>query len=218
MIDTTKYYWNKELHTATAELANEKAATRKVQVSRWVNNSKGRQIVTYIVHTGERNDFASRQDGILFQVSEDAGRGGRIENEMDMLNAVIKYLNTPINGFWLCDESSAGETWTATEDSFANEINSGIEIWSLETEEEVDNWRKMWQWITRDDILDNERLRDNLIIDLKRHAIFDDRIIEFINEAVAAAEAAAEAWDDAVIESMAEIVDENATAAAKTDN
>jgi hypothetical protein len=131
MIDTTKYYWNKELHTATAELANEKAATRNMQVSRWVNNSKGRQIVTYIVHTGERNDFASRQEGILFQVSEDAGRGGRIENEMNMLSAVIGYLNSLPEA---TSEAAADALYEMTGDDFDN---SGVPMTAADVAEWV---------------------------------------------------------------------------------
>lgn len=93
-IDTSKFYFNRDAHTDLAETANSMAAQKNVSVSRWVNNSKGRQIVTYIVHTGARNEFASKQDGILFQVVEDAGRGGRVYDETALLNQVIAYINS----------------------------------------------------------------------------------------------------------------------------
>ncbi len=94
MIDTTKFFFNKNQHVALAESANELATSKNVSVSRWQNNSKGRQIVTYIVHTGERNDFASKQENVLFSINEDSGRGGKIYDESAMLNAVIAYLHT----------------------------------------------------------------------------------------------------------------------------
>lgn len=94
MIDTTKFFFNKNTHVALAESANELADTVNVTVSRWVNNSKGRQIVTYMIHTGERNQFASKQENVLFTVVEDAGRGNKVRDESAMLNQVIDFLNT----------------------------------------------------------------------------------------------------------------------------
>lgn len=94
MIDTQSYYFNKTIHTEMAQEINLLAASKKVEVSRWVNNSKNRQIVTYIVHTGERNSFAAKQENVLFKVSVDAGRGKRITDEMDMMRQIEDHLNT----------------------------------------------------------------------------------------------------------------------------
>lgn len=93
-IVTSIYFFNKDQHVAIATELNERAASKNVQVSRWVNNSKGRQIVTYIVHTGERNQFASKQEGVLFQTSVDAGRGNRVRDETSMMNEVLAFLNS----------------------------------------------------------------------------------------------------------------------------
>lgn len=94
MITTSVYYYKKELHTEIAEELNRLASSKNVQVSRWVNNSKGRQIVTYIVHTGDRNDFASRQENVLFKTSVDAGRGNRVMDEQGMMAEIRQYLNS----------------------------------------------------------------------------------------------------------------------------
>jgi hypothetical protein len=48
MINSQKFYYKKEIHTEIAEELNRLASDKNVQVSRWVNNSKGRQIVTYM--------------------------------------------------------------------------------------------------------------------------------------------------------------------------
>ncbi len=96
MIDTSKFFFNKTNAVETAEVINELATSKGVQVSRWVNNSKGRQIVTYIVHTGERNDFASKQEGVLFTVKTDAGRGNQVKDESSMMQQVITFLNSII--------------------------------------------------------------------------------------------------------------------------
>lgn len=93
MIDTTKFFWNKDAQIERATALNALAATKNVQVSRWVNNSRGRQIVTYIVHTGERNQYASKQEGVLFEMSEDAGRGNQVRDEAGMMAAVRDFLN-----------------------------------------------------------------------------------------------------------------------------
>jgi len=94
MIDTTKYFFNKFSHEAMAEEINTLAARKNVQVSRWVNNSKGRQIVTYKIHTGERCDFGSKQENVLFETCVDAGRGNKVRDETDMLNQIREYLNS----------------------------------------------------------------------------------------------------------------------------
>lgn len=93
-IVTSAYFFNKDQHVALATELNERAASKNVQVSRWVNNSKDRQIVTYIVHTGERNQFASKQEGVLFQTRFDAGRGNRVQDETSMMNEVSVFLNS----------------------------------------------------------------------------------------------------------------------------
>lgn len=94
MINSQKFYYKKELHTEIAEELNRQASSKKVQVNRWVNNSKGRQIVTYMVHTGERNDFASRQENVLFKTSVDAGRGNRVMDEQSMMSEIRQFLNS----------------------------------------------------------------------------------------------------------------------------
>jgi len=94
MINSKKFYYKKEIHTEIAEELNRLASSKNVQVSRWVNNSKGRQIVTYMVHEGERNDFANRQENVLFKTSIDAGRGNRVTNEQGMMAEVRQYLNS----------------------------------------------------------------------------------------------------------------------------
>lgn len=100
MIDVTKF-WTPSTDTtnaliARAEKINTLATSKNVTVSRWVNNSKGRQIVTYMVHTGERNQFASKQENVQFTVSVDAGRGNRVsaEQETGMMAQVAEYLNS----------------------------------------------------------------------------------------------------------------------------
>lgn len=93
MIETSKYYWNKDVHTEIANEINALATSKDVQVSRWVNNSKGRQVVTYKIHTGERNEFGSKQENVIFEISEDSGRGNKIYNEVAMLQAVRAELN-----------------------------------------------------------------------------------------------------------------------------
>lgn len=93
-IQTSTYFFNAEQHTEMAEEANAIASRKNVQVSRWVNNSKGRQIVTYMVHTGERAARAVDQQDVQFKTSFDAGRGGRVKNETGMLNEVMAFLNS----------------------------------------------------------------------------------------------------------------------------
>jgi hypothetical protein len=94
MIDTNKYFYSKNMHVELAEELNRIAARKGVQVSRWVNNSKNRQIVTYMVHEGERNQFASKQENVLFSINEDAGRGGQIYDEQAMIREVRAFLNS----------------------------------------------------------------------------------------------------------------------------
>jgi hypothetical protein len=93
-IDTSKYFFKKELHTEIAIEINRLATRKHVSVSRWVNNSKPRQTVTYIVHTGERNQYASKQNNVLFQVSEQSSRQMQIMDETTMLEQVRVFLNS----------------------------------------------------------------------------------------------------------------------------
>jgi|GEM_PF-3850871 len=95
-MDVTKFYFNKSQHTAMGNEINELAASKNVTVSRWVNNSKGRQIITYKIHTGERNQFGSKQENVLFETQEDAGRGRKVYDETEMLKAVLDYLNSMV--------------------------------------------------------------------------------------------------------------------------
>lgn len=91
-IDTSKYFFNKAAHVEIATELNIAASSRGVQVSRWVNNSKGRQIITYKVHRGERADRAIDQTAVLFEIFEDAGRGRQVRNETAMLNECAAFV------------------------------------------------------------------------------------------------------------------------------
>jgi hypothetical protein len=137
MINSQKFYYKKEIHTELAEELNRLASNKNVQVSRWVNNSKGRQIVTYMVHTGERNEFASRQENVLFKTSVDAGRNNRVRDEQSMMTDVRQYLNSiPV------DEPETEDLYEITSDLFGDcepstitEITEIVEMW------ESDGWR-----------------------------------------------------------------------------
>lgn len=91
-IDTSKFFFNKAAHVEIATELNIAASSKGVQVSRWVNNSKGRQIITYKVHRGERADRAIDQTAVLFEIFEDAGRGRQVRNETAMLNECAAFV------------------------------------------------------------------------------------------------------------------------------
>lgn len=142
MIDTNKYFYNKREHTDYADELNSYAARKGVQVSRWVNNSKSRQIVTYIVHEGERNQYASKQENALFSVNEDAGRGGTIYDETTMMNAVMNFLQGLPEVFTVVSEL-VGDSEPAT---FAQlvDVVAGWEPydgWTLEVHDDGDEIR-----------------------------------------------------------------------------
>lgn len=94
MIEISKYYYNRDQHSELATEINLLAEKHGLQVSRWVNNSKGRQIITYKIHTGERNQFGSKQEGVQFKIAADSGRGKYVTDETEMLWAVKNYLKT----------------------------------------------------------------------------------------------------------------------------
>ena len=88
-IDTNKYFFNKDLHIEVATELNALANSKGVQVSRWVNNSRGRQIVTYIVHRGERADRAVDQaDVVLILVGHEKFRSLSIPQEKTIVDTV----------------------------------------------------------------------------------------------------------------------------------
>lgn len=109
MIEISKYYYNRDQHSELATEVNILAEKHGLQVSRWVNNSKGRQIITYKIHTGERNQFGSKQENVQFEITEDSGRGKYVTDETEMLWAVKNYLKTLAT-----DESETTETPDAT--------------------------------------------------------------------------------------------------------
>jgi hypothetical protein len=94
MIETAKFYYNKESHIELANQVNALADKKGVSVSRWQNNSKNRVKVTYHVHTGDRNDFGSRQENVMRTESDESRRGGKIYDETQMMESIIKFLNT----------------------------------------------------------------------------------------------------------------------------
>lgn len=91
-IDTRKYFFNKGLHVEMATEINLTATRKGVSVSRWVTSRGIRRTVTYIVHTGERNQYASKQGGVLFKIF--AEERGQLRDEMKLLVAVADFLET----------------------------------------------------------------------------------------------------------------------------
>lgn len=195
-IETSNYFFNKELHTEIATELNTLASRKNVQVSRWVNNSKGRQIVTYIVHEGERNQFASKQGNVLFKTSEDAGRGGKVYDETEMLTEVRQFLNSvtveeitndePIDGFYYSDdEAIAGEPQFALD--LSDEYNGYIDSFGDLATDTPEEFNARWQYVTSDDF-DNERFRSNMEIELR--FVYFDTIRTFIESELAKREVA----------------------------
>lgn len=194
-IETSNYFFNKELHTEIATELNAFATSKNVQVSRWVNNSKGRQIVTYIVHEGERHQFSSKQENVLFKTSVDAGRGGKVYDETGMLNEIRQFLNSivideaisdePIDGFYYSDDEAI-----AGEPQFALDVNEQYEAYldsfgdaATDTPE---GFAARWQYITVDDF-DDMRFRSNMEIELG--FVYFDEIRTFIETELAKREA-----------------------------
>lgn len=186
MIETTVYYYNREAHSEEAGELNAMASQKGMQVSRWVNNSKNRQIVTYMVHTGERNQFASRQENVLFETSVDAGRGGRVTDETAMMREVRQFLaeyNAPveqpalIDGFYYSgDETIAGEPQFAT--NLDDAYSGFVEAFGDEADMTQGEFEDVWTHIDSDAIAGSEQLRENLRNDLR--FVYDDSIRAFI--------------------------------------
>jgi len=187
MIETNKFFFNKDEHTELAQDANMLAQSHGLQVSRWVNNSNGRQIVTYRVHSGERNQFGSKQENVQFEVSEDAGRGNKIRDESTMLHAVIEYLRSIESGddneeptiteFWMHDQGLyAGETqfYIDIDRAYIDAVSS----FGASEVGDIDSFRDNWKLIDTDDFED-EYFRDNMKID--KQSIYDDLILKFVN-------------------------------------
>lgn len=91
-IEINKFFYNKNIHTEMAIEINKLATRNGVSVSRWVNNSKNRQVITYAVHTGERSPRASSQENKLFEVKLDSGYGRRVTDETEAMDKIVEFL------------------------------------------------------------------------------------------------------------------------------
>lgn len=190
-IDTNKYFFNKALHIEVATELNALANSKGVQVSRWVNNSKGRQVITYIVHRGERADRAVDQADVLFKTSVDAGRGGRVYDETGMMREVRQYLDSlvadgAIEGFYYSDDDTI-----AGEPQFALDVNEQYEAYLASLGDEAtdtpEQFEERWKYITSDDF-DDPLFLNNMQTELK--FVYFDEIRTFIETELAKREAA----------------------------
>lgn len=193
MIETTKFFYNKNLHTEIATELNQLASSKQAQVSRWVNNSKGRQVVTYIVHTGERNEFASKQENVLFKTSEDAGRGRKVDDETNLMQQVREFLNSIVAetseselvGFYYStDDEISGEPQFTTD--IEHEYLTYLDTFGAEATDTHDEFVDRWIYITAEALADGvypytgEELRHNIETDISH--CYDDDIREFIDK------------------------------------
>lgn len=195
-IEISNYYYNAETHAEIAAELNTLASSKNVQVSRWVNNSKGHQIVTYIVHEGERNQYASKQENVLFKTSVDAGRGKKVYDETTMLAEVREFLNNivvegitsdeQIDGFYYSDDDAI-----AGEPQFALDVNEQysayLDSFGDAATDMPDEFNARWQYVTSEDF-DDARFRNNMEIEL-RFVCFDE-IRTFIESELAKREVA----------------------------
>lgn len=134
MIETTVYFYNKSAHIAAADELNALASAKGVQVSRWINNSRGRQVATYIVHTGERASRSDKQEGVIFKTSLDSGYGRKIYDETGLmaecLSAVMEIEKEP-----KMSEKKyqiTADIFTADEPVTVDEARSLIDDWDLD--------------------------------------------------------------------------------------